>query len=684
MKSAVYRSVCPLDCPDTCGLHVTVEGGERVTQVTGDPDHPVTKGAICHKVRHFPERVHHPDRILQPLRRVGRKGEGRFEPISWDEALDEILRQFHDAIDRNGAESILPYSYYGNMGLVNNGSMDRRFFHRLGASRLERTICNTAGNQGFTYTTGIKGALDPEETVHSRYVILWGGDFVSTNMHQMTFLTEARKRGAKIIAIDVRKNRTARWADEFISVYPGTDAALALGLMHVIAEEGWHDQAFIHSYTSGWEAFRERLQEYPPDVVARITGVPEAQIRRLAREYAHSNPTFIRIGNGLQHHDNGGMTVRTIACLPALTGAWRHRGGGALKENGLFTANKDVLERPDLLPDPHVRTFNMIQLGKALLEAKPPVQVLFVYNTNPAAVAPDQARVLKGLQREDLFTVVHELFLTDTARYADLVLPATSHLENMDIYKSYWHLYVQLARPVIPPQGEAWSNYRLFRTLAERMGFTERCFADAPEDIVRQVLDNPANPYMRNLSFAELQQQEIIKLNLSADPLYPNRLSRPEGKIALYSETMAVAGMDPLPAHTPLPEGRDGTGTRDEQFPFMFLSPPNHRFLNTTMANHQFLQRLEKRPSLEIHPADAESLAIANGDRLRVYNRRGNVILYAEVTERVRPGVVVSPGLWWNQSYEGNKGVNQLTPDRTADMGGGAVFFSTSVQIERL
>ncbi|GGE17651.1 putative oxidoreductase YoaE [Marinithermofilum abyssi] len=676
------RSVCPLDCPDTCGLHVTVEN-EKVTRVTGDPEHPITQGAICHKVRHYPSRVHHPERLLHPLKRTGRKGEGRFERISWDEALDIIVRRFKETREMYGAEAILPYSYYGNMGIVNNGSMDRRFFHRLGASRLERTICNTAGNQGFQYTMGIKGAIDPEDTVHSRYIWVWGGDIVSTNMHQVMLFEKARKQGAKVVVIDVRRTWTARWADEFVQVYPGTDAALAMGIMQVLVAENLTDEAFLQTYTTGWDALKERIHSYPPEKVSRITGVDPETIRRLAREFAAGNPSLIRIGNGLQHHDNGGMVVRTIACLPALTGAWLQRGGGALKENGLSFVDKEKLERPDLLPDPNVRSFNMIQLGDALLEADPPVRCLFVYNTNPAAVAPSQDKVVRGLKREDLFTVVHDLFVTETAKYADLVLPATSHMENWDVYKSYWHLYIQMARPVIPPQGESWSNYRLFRTLAKRMGFTESCFDDSPEEIIRQVLDNPSNPYMDGLSFEELERKGIIKLNLSKAGVFPELLQTRTEKIALYSESMKRQGLDPLPGHVPLKEGRDAQTCLDADHPLMLISPPNHQFLNTSMGNIEKLKKMEKQPQVEIHPQDAMDRNIRDGDLVSVFNRRSTVHLHAKVTEDVPPGVIVSPGVWWPEAYPDGKGINALTPDREADMGGGAVFFSTAVQVKK-
>jgi anaerobic selenocysteine-containing dehydrogenase len=550
--------------------------------------------------------------------------------------------------------------------------MDRRFFHRLGATLLERTICNAAGSQGFRATMGIKGAIDPEDTVHSRYIIIWGGNIVSTNMHQVMLLEQARKQGAKIVVIDVHRNQTARWADEFVQLYPGTDAALALGMMHVLERENLIDEAFLRDHTVGWEQLRERLKAYPPERVSRITGVPKETIIRLAREYGKTSPSLIRIGNGLQHHDNGGMIVRTITCLPALTGQWRYRGGGALKENGLVQVDTDKLERPDLLPNPHVRSINMIQLGSALLEADPPIRMLFVYNSNPAAVAPSQEKVLRGLAREDLFTVVHDLFLTDTARYADLVLPATSHFENLDVYKSYWHMYVQVARPVLPPQGEAWSNYKLFRTLAKRMGFTEPCFDDTEEDLIRQVLDNPDNPCLSRIDFDELMENAV----------FPERLQRGE-RILLFNESLRAAGLDPLPAHNPPKEGTDGERNAEDPDTFMLISPPNHQFLNSSMGNIGKLQKMEGRPTLQIHPKDAERKGIVDGSLVRIWNERGSCALTAKVTDAVLPGVLVSMGLWWLSSYPGGKGINQLTPDREADMGGGAVFFSTAVKLEK-
>lgn len=501
-------------------------------------------------------------------------------------------------------------------------------------------------------------------------------------MHQVMHFEQARKRGAKIVAIDVHRNRTARWADEFIQLYPGTDAALALAMMHTLIEEGLLDHDFIRTYTTGWEEFRKRVAEYPPERASRITGVPAERIVRLAREYGRTTPSFIRIGNGLQHHDNGGMIVRTIACLPALTGQWKVRGGGALKENGVSAVDKAKLERPDLLPDPGVRTINMIRLGDALLHADPPIRFLFVYNANPARVAPAQEKVLRGLAREDLFTVVHDLFITDTARFADLVLPATSHFENLDVYKSYWHLYLQLARPVIPPQGEAMSNFDLFKTLAKRMGFTESCFDDTPEDIIRQVADQPENPWMEDVTYEELSEKGIVKLNLAKQPLFPDLLKR--HKIALYSERMKEEGQDPLPKHVPLKEGFDARRNGDARHPFMLIAGPNHQFLNTSLGNIAKLQKLEGEPRVEIHPADAVRHGIADGETVRLFNRRGSCILKAKVTETTLPGVLISNGLWWGDSTCDGKGINQLTPDREADLAGGAVFFSTAVGIEKV
>lgn len=670
--SGVFRSVCPLDCPDQCGLLLHKEEG-RIVRIEGDPEHPVTQGAICNKVRHMGERIYDPERLQYPMKRVGPKGCGRFERISWEEAVHTIKDRWRKLIDAHGSESILPYSFYGNMGRLGTEGMDRRFFHRLGSSRLLYTICQAAGSEGYNYTMGGNLGIDPEDTVASKLMIFWGINAVSTNMHQIMLAEKARKNGAYVVAIDVHRNRTGKWADWFIPVQPGTDAALALGLMHILFREGMEDVAFLKEYTVGHEELREHVKEYDPERVSAITGVPVEDIYRLARMYGTTSPSYIRIGNGPQHHDNGGMCIRTISCLPAITGAWKVRGGGAAKGNsGYLEHHAAALQRPDLLLT-DTRRINMNQLGSALLELDPPVRSLFVYNCNPALVAPEANKVREGLLREDLFTVVHDLFLTETARYADLVLPATSSFENTDLYKSYWHHYMQLQEPVIAPYGESKSNVELFRLLAEAMGFEEPAFRDTEEEMIRQALDYPANPYLEGITYEALAEKHYVKA--AVKPLFPGRLPTPSGKIELYSETMKRKGYPPLPTYIPL-------SGEEERLPFLFIPAPNHNYLNSTFSNNAKHAALEKEPRLYMNAADAAALGIADGDRVRVWNRRGECELRASVGEDVLPGVTVTQGLWADRP--GSKSlVNALTPDRTADMGGGAVFFSGRVQVEK-
>lgn len=667
----VFPSVCSLDCPDQCGLLVHKQDG-RIVKIEGDPEHPVTQGAICNKVRHMGERLYDAKRLRTPLRRVGAKGEGVFEPITWEEALQTIADRWKALIAAHGAEAIMPYSFYGNMGRIGTEGMDRRFFHRLGATRLLYTICEAAGTEGYRYTMGGSVGADPEATEQARLFIFWGINAVSTNMHQVMLAEKARKRGAQIVVIDAHKNRTGRWADWFIPIKPGTDAALALGLMHVLFAEGLTDDAFLRQYTVGYEALREHVRQYDPDTVAAITGVPADDIRKLARLYGGSTPSLVRIGNGLQHHDNGGMCVRTIACLPALTGQWLHPGGGAIKGNGAaLEHNAKALQRPDLLPA-RTRQVNMNRLGEALLALDPPIRSLFVYNSNPAVVAPEANKVRAGLARDDLFTVVHDLFLTETALYADLVLPATSSFENTDFYRSYWHHYIQLQEPVIPPYGESKSNVELFRLLAEAMGFEEEALRDTEADLIRQALDHPGNPRIAHITYEALRERQYIKADVKT--LFPGRLRTPSGKIELYSEIMARKGFPPLPTYTPLAE--------DEPLPFLFIPGPNHNFLNSTFANNGKHAAMEKTPRLFMHALDAARLGIADGEPVRVWNSRGECELTAAVGDEVLPGVVVSQGLW--SSAPGEKRlVNALTPDREADMGGGAAFFSGRVQVEK-
>lgn len=683
-ENGIFPAVCPLDCPDTCGLLLHKENG-KIVKVTGNPDHPITQGAICNKVRNMAERVYHPERVLYPMKRIGAKGEGKFERITWDEAIAEIAGRFQELTREHGPESILPYNFYGNMGILSVEGMDRRFFNRLGASKLQRAICTAAGSAGWEYTMGFGGGTSPEETLKAKLIIVWGGNIVSTNMHQVALIEKARKQGAKLVVIDVHRNRTGQRADWFIPLYPGTDSALALGMMHVLFARGLVNEEFLERYTLGHEELREHVKTYTPLHVSAITGVPAEDIEALAIMYAETSPAYIHMGNGLQHHDNGGMAIRTISCLPALTGQWLVPGGGAFKSNGAYAnMNSDALERPDLRSDDQVRTINMNRIGEALLTLDPPIRSLFVYCSNPAVVAPDTGKVEQGLRREDLFTVVHDLFLTDTAKYADIVLPATSSFENTDLYVSYWHHYVQLQEPVIPVQGESKSNVEVFRLLAAAMGFGEEAFQETEEEMIRQALNYPDNPYLEGISLEGLQENRAMKLNMAHQQRYLDALTTPSGKIELYSARMADAGLPPLPTYIPLYEGYDGVNRPGEgsPYPLMFVSPPNHSFLNSTFGNVEKLTTLEKSPLLQIHPQDAAARGIEDGDDVIVWNDRGSYQIKANVTDKMLPGTVVSQGLWWGRDGQRRR-ANALTPDRLADMGGGAVFFSTVVDVKR-
>ncbi|ARA96717.1 MULTISPECIES: molybdopterin-containing oxidoreductase family protein [Geobacillus] len=670
--TGVFPSVCSLDCPDQCGLLVHKKDG-KIVKIQGDPSHPVTKGHICNKVRNMMERIYDPKRLKYPLKRIGAKGEGKFARISWDEALETIAAKWKELIETYGPESILPYSFYGNMGRLSAEGMDRRFFHRLGASLLDRTICSSAGSQGLQYTMGGGFGIDPEETIHAKLIIFWGINAVSTNMHQVILAQKARKNGAKIVVIDVHKNQTGQLADWFIPILPGTDAALALGMMHILFAENLIDDEFLRKYTVGYEELREHVVQYDPVTVSNITGVPVEDLYTLARWYGQTTPSFIRIGNGLQHHDNGGMCIRTIACLPALTGQWLVKGGGAIKSNsGYLALNQISLQRPDLLKNKHTRIINMNRLGEALLELDPPIRSLFVYGTNPAVVAPNSNKVRQGLAREDLFVIVHDLFVTETAKYADIVLPATSSFENTDLYTSYWHHYVQIQQPVIERYGESKSNVEVFQLLAKRMGFEDPCLYETEEEMISQALDNPTNPFLEGIRYETLVEKQYIKAKVKR--LLPGTLPTPSGKIELYSKKMEQDGYPPLPTYTPIVD--------DGDFPFFFVPGPNHNFLNTTFSNNEKHISLEKEPRLYMNVKDALAKGIQDGDRVRVWNDRGECVLKASVGEHVLPGVVVTQGLWAD-SPDTKHLVNSLTPDRIADMGGGATFFSGRVDVEK-
>ena len=686
-RTEVIRAACPHDCPDTCAMLVTIED-DRAVRVAGDPAHPFTRGVLCTKVANYEQRTHSPDRIRTPLRRVGAKGEGRFEPISWDEALDRIAARFKElAASPEGAETILPYSYSGTLGLVQAQSMDRRFFHRLGASLLDRTICASAGSAGYDATVGAKIGTDPERFGDARLILLWGTNTITSNVHLWPLVLEAKHKGARVIAIDPRRTRTADGCDEHIAPLPGTDAALALGLMHVIFAEGLEDKNYLERHTLGHEDLRRRASEYTPSRVAEICGLEAETIIKLARDYATTKPAVIRINYGLQRHAGGGMAVRTIACLPAIVGAWRDAAGGMLlSTSGTFPLNYTALERPDLMPARRPRTLNMSVLGDILTKQNdPPVRALYVYCSNPAAVAPEQKKVLEGLRREDLFTVVHELFMTDTCDYADIILPATSQLEQFDLHKAYGHLYLIINEQAIKPLHEAKCNTETFRLLAARMNFDDECFNDSDEDIARQALASN-HPALRGVTLELLRERGWMRLNVPetfapfAEGNFPTR----SGKCEFYSEILEASGLPAVPEFIPPRESRRSAPHLATRYPLALVSPAAHAFLNSSFANLPKQLRQEARPFIEINPEDAAARGITDGDRVRAFNERGSCELTAVVSTRAREGVVVSPSIWWNKLSPGGTNINQLSSQGLTDMGGGATFYDALVEVERI
>lgn len=674
----VKYSVCPHDCPDTCAWTVKLEK-DKIHTISGDPAHPITQGVICEKARYYTERVYSPDRVLYPMKRTGPKGSGKFTRISWEEALQEITRQWKALIVQHGPESILPYSYAGTEGIINKASMDRRFFHKLGSSQLERTICSAAGSVGYQMAYGASIGVNPLDTEKARIIVFWGINVLETNIHQALIASRARQKGAKIIAIDVHRNKTAEWADEFYQILPGSDGALALGLAYIIVRDQLHDLVWIQNHVRGFEEFRAEFENYPPERVAKITGLPEEALVKLAHDYASIRPSFIRIGNGFQHHDNGGMSTWAVACLPALTGAWQEQGGGLLKFNsGYFPLDKKAIERPELLNSPS-RMVNMNQLGRALTRLTPPILSLYVYNSNPAAVAPEQNLVVEGLAREDLFTVVHEQVWTDTVRWADIVLPATTQLEHSDLYISYWHGILQWADPVISPLGESKPNIEVFQELAQWMGFQEECFQETAEDIAQLALNTPYWQ-KQGINLERLREERFIPVQMDEQPFISQKPATPSGKIELLSDKSRALGLSPVPTYIPLVEGPE---SEDKRHPLTLISPPHHLILNSTFAHMESIQSQWEGPQLEIHPDDAKCRKIENGDFVEVYNNRGICKLKATVRETVLKGVVVALGVWWPKNYEKNFGINVLTPSRLADMGNGATFFSNRVEVRK-
>ena len=700
----IVTGACPHDCPDTCAWQVAVEPdtGEAV-DIWGHADHPFTAGKLCGKVDNYLARTYHASRLKTPLRRVGAKGEGRFEPIGWDEAIATIADRTRALVDAHGAETVLQYSYAGTMGMLQGEGMAQRLFHRLGASRLARTICASAGGQGLSYTLGAKLGTDPLDFAHAKLILLWATNTLTSNMHLWPVINQARKQGAQVVVIDPVRTRTAKAADQWIGIKPGTDAALALGLMHVIIGEDLIDRDYVERGTVGFEALAERVREWTPARVEAITGVPAATTEDLARRYATTKPAAIRINYGLQRHRGGGMAVRTVACLPALVGAWRERGGGIqLSTSSAFGLDTRELERPDLLGDRQPRTINMIRLGQALsldpevrhqallrerpidpptssADAGPPIHALFVYNCNPAAVAPDQGAVVAGLARVDLFTVVLEHFPTDTVDWADIVLPATTQLEHWDLHKAYGHHYLSLNRPAIEPVGESLPNSEIFRRIARGLGFDEPCFDEPDEQILRRLVEVQTGAAMAGVTWARLLDEGFCRLAIP-DPYLPfaeGQFPTPSGRCELYSEQMAADGYDPLPTYTP-PEVE---AAEREPGVLRCISPPAHSFLNSSFVNIEKFAAREKRPLLILHPSDAAARGIEAGVEVEVHNARGTVRLHAELSEALVPGTVVAPSIWWAKLSPDRRNINWLSSPEETDMGGGALFFDLPVTV---
>lgn len=684
-EGVVVRGGCPHDCPDTCATLVTVERG-RAVRIQGDPNHPFTQGFLCAKVNRYLERTYHPERLLHPLKRVGKKGEGHFERVSWDEALDDIGRRLSAIVaSAEGPQAILPYSYAGTMGIVQGSSVDRRFFHALGASRLLRTICSTAGGEGLLMTNGVKLGADAEGLPSSDLVILWGTNTLTSNPHLWPFVLQARDNGAPVICIDPLRTRTAEQCDEWIPIRPGTDAALALAMMHVIFANGLEDRDYIERYTLGEKELRQRVCDWTPQRASDITGIPAERIERLGLEYGRARAAFVRINYGLQRHRGGGMAVRTIACLPAITGHWRRAGGGIqLTTSGSFRFNSRALERPDL--GPPVRSINMIRLGDALTrsdagEGGPPVRALVVYNSNPADVAPDRNTVLRGLAREDLFTVVLEHFQTNTADWADYVLPATTQLEHWDVLLSYGHNYVTLNRPAIEPLGESRPNSWIFRQLGLRMGLDPALFAGDDVGEIKVALSSE-HPKLSGVTFDKLMEHGWTRLNVERPylPFATGGFETPSGKCEFVSSRMASLGLDPLPTYTPPLELPETAPELAAKYPLQLISSPRHYFLNSTFVNVASLRKAAE-PECIMHPADAEERGLETGTRVSVVNDRGSFEARLLVSDGVREGVVWAPSIWWGKFAADGQNANATTSQGETDLGRGPVFYDNLVDV---
>lgn len=667
----------------------------RATRIQGDPAHPVTQGFLCAKVTKYLDRVYSPDRVLYPMRRVAAKGSGgpdAFQRIAWDEALSEIVAKLKQVAAEFGPEAVMPFSYGGNLGVLAGGSMDRRFFHRFGASQLLRTICSSTGGDAIVSIYGRKTGTEPEQFRHSKYIIAWGANIHGNNVHLWPFVEEARRNGAKLVVIDPYRTRTARVADWHIPINPGTDVALAMGMMHILLRDGLEDRDYIARYSEGFDELQKRLPKYTPAQVSAWTGISVADIELLTHEYATVRPAAIRLNYGIQRAQNGGAAVRSVCMLPVITGSWKEVGGGLqLSLSGSYQLNDSVMERTDLmLKSPLGRTarsINMVELGKALTElSDPPVKAMVVYNSNPAAICPDHNRVIEGLRRKDLFTVVHEQFFTDTTDYADILLPATTFFEQKDLVKAYGHIYLQVAQQAIDPLGECKSNVELFRELALRMGFDDACFRESVDEMIDGALSSGV-PQLAGISRERMEREPQVRLNVHGDESdkewlpFANGFPTPSGRARLYDGALIAQGMDPVAEFVPPEESRHSQ--LSTKYPLELLARKADNFLNSTFVNVPSVQKMERQHELEISRHDAENRGIKDGDSVRVFNDRGEIVLTAHVDGTVSQGVVGAK-LGWAKLASSGVNINILTSTRLTDLGGGATFYSTLVQVERV
>jgi len=667
------RGACPHDCPDTCSWVATVQDG-RVVHLQGNPAHPSTHGALCTKVSRYAERTYHEERLLHPMRRIGPKGEGRFERVSWDTALDDIARRVASIAARD-AEAILPYSYAGTMGQVQGEGMAARFFHRLGASRLDRTICASAGGEALAATYGAKVGMQMRFFAESRLILIWGSNAITSNLHFWTLAQKAKRDGAKLVCIDPRRTETADKCHQHIALLPGTDGALALGLMHELFANDWLDHDYVHRHVGDIALLRERAMAWTPERAAAECGIDAATVRALARDFATLAPAAIRLNYGMQRVRGGGNAVRLIALLPCLTGAWRNRAGGLLlSSSGWFRDFRDAgaLERPDLLAGRQPRIINMSTIGDDLLRESgpvfgPKVEAVIVYNSNPVAVAPQSRRVAAGFAREDLFTVVLEQFQTDTADHADYLLPATTQLEHLDVHTAYGHTDVLLNEPAVAPLGEALPNSEIFRRLAARLGFDEPCFADSDEQLARTALPS--------IDFELLRRQGYAPLPLADAPFADGGFPTADGRVRVDAPGVGV------PDYVANYESQRTTPELAKRFPLAMISPPARHFLNSTFVNVKSLRAIEGQPTIELNPQDAAARGIAEGAAVRVFNDRGSTLCRAQVSDRARPGVVHGFGVWWRKFGADGTNVNELTHQRLTDIGRASCFYDCLVEV---